>query len=85
MIKFTARAANGRQIAGFGITEKNVEQLKKGYPIMIWGHDIGVPFDIMIYYGETEQILADQLRDAGMIDPNKTVIHDTSQKPKTRQ
>ena len=86
MIKFTAgNTKTGRPLVGIGITAKNVEQLKLDRPINIWGVELGVPFDILLFYGETEQMLADQLRAAGMVDPEKTIVEDHLNKPKTRQ
>jgi len=85
MIKFKATQGNGREVIGFGLTAKNVEQLKLGRPISIWGAEFGIPFDVMIFYGETEQTIADMFRKHGLIDPEKTVIHDTSDKKRTRQ
>jgi len=83
MIKFKANAG-GRELVGFILTEKNVEQLKKGHPIDIKAEEFNIPFDILIAYGKDEQTIARDLRKAGMIDPERTVIHDASEK-KTRQ
>jgi len=85
MIKFTAGGKGGRTLVGLGITEKNVERLKLGHPIHIMGIEMGLPFDITIFYGKDEQTIAADLRRAGLIDPEKTILHDTSQKPRTRQ
>jgi len=85
MIKFKATQSNGREVLGLGLSAKNVEQLKLGRPISVWGREIDIPFDVMIFYGETEQTMADEFRKHGMIDPEKTVIHDSSQRPKSRQ
>jgi hypothetical protein len=83
MIKFRATSANGRELVGFGLTEKNVEQLKKGNPVFVMGVEMGLQFDVTIFYGKDEQTIAADMRKAGMIDPEKTVIHDTSKKSRS--
>jgi hypothetical protein len=86
MIKFKAsRGKDGRELIGFGLTEKNVEALKRGEPIDIFGAEWGAPFDVVIFYGKDEQTMAADMRKAGLIDPEKTVLHDTSTKKTTRQ
>lgn len=84
MIKFKA-GGRGREVVGFGITARNVEMLKAGNPVIVHREEMNLPFDVMIFYGETERDIANELKKHGLIDPEKTVIHDTSDKPKTRQ
>jgi len=77
MIKFTARRENGRQIIGIGISAVNVERLKEGKPIHVNLEEMGLPWkaEILLMYGETEQAMADELSEAGMIGP-ETLLHD---------
>jgi hypothetical protein len=82
MIKFKAASSSGREILGFGLTEQNIQQLKKGNPVFVMGPEMGLPFDVTIIYGKDEQTMAADLRKAGLIDPEKTVIHDTGKKPR---
>jgi hypothetical protein len=78
MIKFKAASGRrGRELVGFGITEKNVENLKKGNPIFIMAEEMNLPFDVTIFYGKDENTIASDLRKAGYIDPEHTVIHKT--------
>ena len=84
MIKFKVTGTSGRQLVGLGITALNVEALKHGQPIHIMGTEMGLPFDITIFYGATERKIFDELKKAGLIDPEHTVIHDTMDKPKPR-
>jgi hypothetical protein len=84
MIKFKAGIGSGRELVGFGLTEKNVEQMKLGRPIHVMGVEMGIPYDVMIFYGETERAMYEDIKKAGLIDPERTVIHDTSDKPKPR-
>lgn len=73
MIKFTADRA-GRTLIGLGISAGNVQRLKEGKPIHIHLEELNLPWkaDIMIMYGETEQALADELKE--FISP-ETVVH----------
>jgi hypothetical protein len=79
MIKFKAAGSSDREIVGFGLTEKNIEHLKKGNPIFVMGLEMGLPFDVTIFYGKDEQTMAASLCRSGLID-EKTVIHDTGKK-----
>jgi len=83
MIKFKA-GDPPKQIVGFGLTEKNVEQIKAGHPIHVMGVELSIPFDVMIFYGKDEREIADMFRQEGLIDPERTVLHDTTDKPRRR-
>jgi len=85
MIKFKAgNTKTGRELIGFGLTAKNVEQLKAGNPVHVMGVEMGIPIDVMIFYGETEQDMTRMLIKEHLIDPERTVIHDTSNKPRSQ-
>lgn len=47
-----------------GITEKNVERLKKGDPILIKSQEIKTDFDVVIIYGENMEVCAKQIEEA---------------------
>jgi hypothetical protein len=61
MIKFITRGKNGQSIVGLGLSEGNVERLKKNDPMYFSLDALGIEgVDIMIVYGETEEsIIAD--------------------------
>jgi len=81
MIKYTAgREGGGLALVGFALTAKNVEELKRGHPIFVMGAEMGLPFDVAISYGETEQEIYADMKKAGAIDPERTVLHDTSRR-----
>jgi hypothetical protein len=64
MIKFSSLTANGLLI-GLGISDQNVELLKKGKPITVDLMELGItePIEIMIFHGETEEKMAKMLMD----------------------
>lgn len=64
MIRFNGRNERGRLLLGFGISEGNVQRLKEGKPIHIHADEMGFAGEIMIFYGETEDEIARQLKEA---------------------
>jgi hypothetical protein len=80
MIKFKA-TRGGRETLGLGISGGNVKKLKHGDPILILKEDMDLPFDILIFYGDTEQELVDQFRKRGLIT-SETIIHDHRERKK---
>jgi hypothetical protein len=75
MIKFRAMQENGRELVGLGLSDNNLDKLRQGMPIAIGKgrNDIGLPFDILIFHGETEQDIVDKLRQEGLVDDSTTV------------
>lgn len=80
MLKWTASAPHGRTIVGLGVEERNLERLRAGDPIHVWGEEMGLPFDIVIYYGKDMDTLMLMTRPS--VGPN-TVIHDTRERKGT--
>lgn len=74
MIKFTASTDSGRTLIGIGISAGNVQRLKEGKPIHLNFEELNLPWkaDLMIMYGETEALMADELKQ--FIGP-RTIIH----------
>ena len=67
MIKFRARGRKG-DLYGFGLSAKNIELLKQGQPIAINMMEVGVPgMTIVLLYGETEEDIANELREHGAL------------------
>lgn len=62
MIKFAATSDEGKKIVGLGISEANVQELKKGRPILVRGEDVEISEDIFIFYGETEESMKETLK-----------------------
>lgn len=65
MVKFLVQdSKDGVPLLGFGISEKNVEMLKEGKPILIKGkEEMKIPMNFMIFYGEDERHMYNTLED----------------------
>lgn len=73
MIKFLAYdERKKRHFVGFGLSEENVKLLKEGRPIFVDGKTMQSNVDFFIFYGETEEKIADLMKD--FIGP-ETIIH----------
>ncbi len=77
MIKFIAtNERTGRRLLGFGLSEGNLQRLRNDEPIHVdvskMHEDLDV--DLMIFYGKTEQEMADMLKEHGLVTP-ETLIH----------
>jgi hypothetical protein len=76
MLKWTG-IRQGIPIIGLGLEEKNLEKLRQDMPIHIKGADMGIAFDIVIYYGKGLEDLVEMTK--GGIGPD-TIVHDTSRR-----
>lgn len=63
MVKFTADNG-GITTIGLGVSEGNVEKLKEGKPILVHLGEMipGCNMDILIFYGETERAMYEELK-----------------------
>lgn len=52
----------GRKLIGFGLEEGNLQRLREGKPIYVYGEEMGLPFDITIYYGKDMQMLMEMTK-----------------------
>ena len=66
MIKYKG-LRNGRPFVGVAISAGNVQRLTEGKPIVVKGAEIGIDFDILIHYGETEAAILKELSDLGVL------------------
>lgn len=75
MMKATATAADGRTIVVLGLSHANLERLRQqglsGF-INVAGHDLGIPFDVMITAAPTERDLLEAFQQ--LIGPD-TKLH----------
>lgn len=62
MIKFTATNEQGKPIYGFGLSYANLRLLKKGKPILVDLAQMGSEGQVLIFAGETEQEMYDQIK-----------------------
>jgi hypothetical protein len=67
LIKF-----RGKNLIGFGLSELNIDLLKKGKPISIDLKELGMSGKCLIFYGKTE---SDMEKDLKKFMTDKTKIH----------
>lgn len=65
MIKF--KSNGNKPLIGLGLSEGNVKKLRKGKPIFIMKEELGIDFDLLIFWGRTEKEMEKKLREIGMI------------------
>jgi hypothetical protein len=58
MIKARGTNRNGRDFVLFGLSHANLDRLKNDEPIVFDGAPYGIPMEVVIVAGETEQELA---------------------------
>jgi hypothetical protein len=75
MIKFKCKGNDGAELAGFGLSARNLELLMDGKPIFIKGAEVGIATDVVIFYGKTEKDMQEQLKSFITKD---TVVHGDS-------
>ena len=61
----------------FGLSQINLQLLREGKPIHVGLAELGLTGSVVIFYGETEEKMRQELAD--MIGPD-TVYHDTTRK-----
>lgn len=78
MIKWKGRRGN-REVVGFGLEERNLKKLRADEPIYVMGEEMGLPFDVLIYYGKDMATLVKMSRSGITKD---TIIHDERKRKK---
>lgn len=73
MIKATGGSEDGRKFILLGLSEMNLGKLREGKPIHIYGAELGIPQDIIIFWGPTEDALAADLSQHFGREPTRTV------------
>jgi hypothetical protein len=66
MIKFITEGG-GRQMIGLGLSDGNLGKLWEGQPIHIMAEELGIGFDLLIFWGKNEQAMQAQLTKLGLI------------------
>lgn len=61
MLKAVIHDEAGRSTLVCGLSHINLDRLREGKPIKIDGAAIGLPIDLFIFAGETEQTMAREL------------------------
>lgn len=65
----------------FGLSERNLKLLREGKPIKFNMKELGLPeLDVLIYTGKDEESMKKDFFKEGLIDVNKTIIHDQNSK-----
>jgi hypothetical protein len=74
MIKFVAEGT-GRQMIGLGLSDGNLGKLRQGQPIHIMGEELGIDYDLLIFWCKTEADMKRTLAEAGLIT-EKTAVQE---------
>ena len=69
MFKAASVMEDGRTFVFLGLSKINLEKLQEGKPIPIDLSVFGVPAEVLISYGETEEAIMAELRAAGIQFP----------------
>lgn len=69
MIKFKAKL-DDKPLYGFGLSFGNLRLLKEGKPIVFDFSEMGGEGKIVIFVGETDQSMVDDLKNLGIVDEN---------------
>lgn len=83
MIKFTMRKRNGRRVFGMGLSDVNVDRLKRGQPILVQLDqlDEAFPAEVVIFHGTTERAIEDKLMAYGLIGPETEYRGELGEQP----
>lgn len=68
MIKFLVSGKDGRRLVGLGLTDENIERLRRNEPIVFDLASVlpgvpGTPVDVLIVHGETHEAIKHQLKE----------------------
>lgn len=77
MIKFVGQK-DGQKLFGFGLSEGNLERLRKGEPIVVDLAVMGAAGTVMIFYGRTEEEMARMLTTAGLVAADTEIRKQTN-------
>lgn len=66
MVKFTMEE-DGKKVIGLGLSDGNLQLLRNDRIIHIDGAEMNLDFDIIIFWGKTENEMCRQFKRAGMI------------------
>jgi hypothetical protein len=67
MFKGKGQDGNGNDLWVFGLSDGNIRELKRGRPIKIDLAQCGGRGTVIILYGRTDQLILEELTEAGMI------------------
>jgi len=64
MLKARGQTMDGEVALLFGLSRENVTRLVSGKPIRVDLTELGLPGDVYIFFGETEDALSDEMAHA---------------------
>ncbi len=67
MIKASTTTRGGQKLIFLGLSARNLEKLKEGYPILFNAKTLGFDGEVCIAFGETEQHIVDDLKKNGLL------------------
>lgn len=78
MIRASAKGDDGTTHIALGLSRENVNRLVAGQPIRVTGASVNCPAisTIIVFFGENEAVMAEDMREAGLIGP-ETLVQDT--------
>ncbi len=81
MMKFLGRNSRGLTI-GLGLNRENLDKLVEGKMISVPLAQVGIelPGHILIFFGETEDVMEDKLRENGLITEKTNVRQEGPEK-----
>lgn len=64
MVAYASRDGKPLTVIMLGLSHRNLDELKKGHPIIVKGADVHAPgYEIIIFSGETEQAMAREVHE----------------------
>ena len=67
MLKATGTSAAGRRFVLLGLSDINLDKLRQGKPIHVFGPEVGLDADLILFSGPTEDEMAKELVKLGGI------------------
>ena len=72
MLKATGTSKAGRRFVLLGLSDINLDKLREGKPIHVFGPEVGLDVDLVIFSGPTEDEMAKELEKLGGIRSEPT-------------
>lgn len=70
MLKCRFKQKNGRTMLVLGLSHHNIALLERQRTITINGSELGLDIDVFVFAGETEESMATDLKDQGLLPPD---------------
>jgi hypothetical protein len=75
MFKASAKLKDDRTLLVFGLSSLNLERLSQKEPLYFQTDELGIKANVLMFVGETEEAIEAQLREAGIVFPEKQEAH----------